>query len=204
MVYGGEESMHVGVNSGYLAGDTSYVRSVRMRQEARKAFIDADNEDRVRRAVERRTRPERGPFHPGCKVYVWRPGKRSGEGEPIPWFWRGPGTVIGSCGHDKIWVSSGTKVLKCAPEQLRRLRYEDEATLRLIPQELIDWSHVVSKKGVATFHDISAEQKPPTEEAESGQDYWELNGIQELICMFLRLQTNHPLRSIASTVDEKQ
>ncbi|CAK9001698.1 H3 lysine-79 specific) [Durusdinium trenchii] len=80
MVYGGEESMHVGVNSGYLAGDTSYVRSVQMRQEARKAFIDADSEDRVRRAVERRT--------------------------------------------------------------------------RLIPQELIDWSHVVSKKGVATFHDV--------------------------------------------------
>ncbi|CAK9019993.1 unnamed protein product [Durusdinium trenchii] len=149
---------------------------IEMRQEARKAFIDADNEDRIRRAVERRTRPERGPFYPGCKVYVWRPGKKKDDGS-MPWFWRGPGTVIGASGSDKVWVSFGTKVLKCSPEQLRRLRSEDEATIRLIPQELIDWSHVTSKRGVATYHDISADGRPPSEEAESGRDYWELNGI---------------------------
>ena len=176
MVYSGDENPHVGINSGYLAGDASFVRAVQMRQEARKAFIDADNEDRIRRAVERRTRPERGPFYPGCKVYVWRPGKKKDDGS-MPWFWRGPGTVIGASGSDKVWVSFGTKVLKCSPEQLRRLRSEDEATIRLIPQELIDWSHVTSKRGVATYHDISADGRPPSEEAESGRDYWELNGI---------------------------
>ena len=195
MVYGGEDNLHVGVNSGYLAGDASFVRSVQMRQEARKAFIDADSEDRIRRAVERRTRPERGPFYPGCKVYVWRPGRKKEDGSSVAWFWRGPGTVIGSSGHDKVWVSFGTKVLKCSPEQLRRLRAEDEASIRLIPQELIDWSHVISKRGVATYHDISADRRPPSEEAESGRDYWELKRqihVQPRNHLYVPLEADEP------------
>ena len=69
-------------------------------------------------------------------------------------------------------MSFGSKILKCAPEQLRRLTPEDEAAIRLIPPELVDWSHETSKRGVATFHDISMEGKPSEEKS----DYWELNG----------------------------
>ena len=169
LLYSGEP--HVGINSGVLAGEPSFVKSIEIRQAARKAFIDADNEERIRRAIEHRTRPERGPFIPGCKVYVWRPGKPKSTRAKTN-MWRGPGTVIGNTDQSKFWVSFGSKILKCAPEQLRRLTPEDEAAIPLIPPELVDWSHETSKRGVATFHDISMEGRP----AEEKGDHWELNG----------------------------
>ena len=74
----------------------------------------------------------------------------------------------------KFWVSLGTKVLKCSPEQLRRLLPEQEALVKMVPKELIDWNKQVSKRGVATFHDISAEPKPNQDGRIS--DYWEMTG----------------------------
>ena len=166
------------VNSGFLAGDPSYVKALNLRQEARKAFIEADHEERVRRAIEHRTRPERGPFVPGCKVFIWRPGNIKKDGEKA-WFWKGPGTVIGSADASKIWVSLGSKVFKCAPEQLRRLKPEDEAAIKLVPEELIDWNHQTSKRGVATFHDVSGEERPKDVfQRLHEEDFWEFYGIR--------------------------
>ena len=50
MIYGGDGGAVI--NSGFLAGDPSYVKSVQIRHEARKAFCEVDHEDRVRRAIE--------------------------------------------------------------------------------------------------------------------------------------------------------
>ena len=163
---------HVGVNSAILCGDDSYFRANQIRVEARKAFVERDNDDRIRRAIERRTRPERGPFPAGAKVYVWRPGGLKGSSKAHRW--RGPGTVIGHSDQSKFWVSFGSKVLKCAPEQLRRLSPDAEAAVRLVPHELVDWEKAVSSRGVATFHDISAGEIPQeTDQVTAGQDYWQ-------------------------------
>ena len=180
MVY--DSGPNVVVNSGYLAGDPSYVKSVQIRHEARKAFCEADHEDRVRRAIEHRSRPERGPFHAGCKVFVWRPGGLKPSGDRA-FYWRGPGTVIGNTDSSKYWVSFGSKVLKCAPEQLRRLSAQDEAAVKLVPEELVDWSFQSrSAKGVATFHDISQEEKPvDVLQKLDQQDYWEYTGGERMV-----------------------
>ena len=174
MIYGGDGGAVI--NSGFLAGDPSFVKSLQIRHEARKAFCEVDHEDRVRRAIEHRTRPDRGPFIPGCKVYVWRPGGKRPGGD-LTYYWRGPGTIIGNTDANRYWVSFGSKVLKCAPEQLRRLSAEDEAAIKLVPDELMDWTHQVSKRGVATYHDISGEAKPKQIfGGEDGTDHWIVNG----------------------------
>lgn len=180
MIY--DHGPNVVVNSGYLAGDPSYVKSVQIRHEARKAFCEADHEDRVRKAIEHRSRPERGPFYAGCKVFVWRPGGLKPSGDRA-FYWRGPGTVIGNTDSSKYWVSFGSKVLKCAPEQLRRLTTQDEAAVKLVPEELVDWSfQSKSSKGVATFHDISEEAKPvDVLQKLDQQDYWEYTGGERMV-----------------------
>ena len=180
MIY--DHGPNVVVNSGYLAGDPSHVKSVQIRHEARKAFCEADHEDRVRRAIEHRSRPERGPFYAGCKVFVWRPGGLKPSGDRA-FYWRGPGTVIGNTDSSKYWVSFGSKVLKCAPEQLRRLTTQDEAAVKLVPEELVDWSfQSKSSKGVATFHDISEEAKPVDAlQKLDQQDYWEYTGGERMV-----------------------
>ena len=173
LLYSGDD--HVGINSAILAGDHNFCRSMEIRQTARTAFMEADNDERIRRTIDHRSRPERGPFPPGSKVYVWRHGNQKKKSSRQSMFWRGPGTVIGSSDNcTKFWVSLGTKVLKCSPEQLRRLLPEQEALVKMVPKELIDWNKQVSKRGVATFHDISAEPKPNQDGRIS--DYWEMTG----------------------------
>ena len=196
MVY--DNGPNVVVNSGYLAGDPSYVKAVQIRHEARKAFCDADHEDRVRRAIEHRSRPERGPFYAGCKVFVWRPGGLKPSGDRA-FYWRGPGTVIGNTDSSKYWVSFGSKVLKCAPEQLRRLTIQDEAAVKLVPEELVDWSYQSkSAKGVATFHDISQEEKPVDvlQQADQ-QDYWEYTGGERMVRVHVTPRNRRYVPSVA-------
>ena len=180
MIY--DSGPNVVVNSGFLAGDPSYVKAVQIRHEARKAFCEADHEGRVRRAIEHRSRPERGPFHAGCKVFVWRPGGLKPSGDKA-FYWRGPGTVVGNTDSSKYWVSFGSKVLKCAPEQLRRLLPQDEAAVKLVPEELVDWSYQSkSSRGAATFHDISQEEKPTDVlQKFDQQDYWEYTGKERMV-----------------------
>ena len=175
-MYGGGEDVNVVVNSGYLAGDPSYVKSMEIRQAARRAFIEYDHEDRVRRAMEHRTRPERGPFIPGCKVYIWRPGNVKPSGDRS-YYWKGPGTVIGNGDSSKYWVSLGSKVLKCSREQLRRLMVSDEAAVKLVPKELTEWRQFTSRRGVATFHGISKDPQPVDMFQNADEDdYCEVNG----------------------------
>eukprot|EP00435_Cladocopium_sp_Y103_P021628 s655_g5.t1 len=58
-----------------------------MRENARKAFHDADNNAALRRAALRRERPDRGMYSPGEWVMYWRSSETS-KG------WRGPAGVI--------------------------------------------------------------------------------------------------------------
>ena len=70
-------------------GDTSrFQQNLARRITARKAFIDADHDSKVRRAIQRRSRPDRDVFEVGQYVMFWRSGKGVKEGN-----WNGPGPL---------------------------------------------------------------------------------------------------------------
>ena len=118
------------VGSGLEAGEPAYLRRHAIRQAARRAFVEADDEARLRRAAAHRTRPAAGPLSEGDLVYVWRRGMR--ELKP---HWHGPGRVIGNVGA-RVWVALGAKVYRCAPEQVRRPSLEQEELSRLLPSDV--------------------------------------------------------------------
>ena len=162
-----EDQLGVVHNSAICHGVGSVIRAHEIRQAAHRAYITIDEDDKVRRAVEHRSRPQRGPFQFGDYVYYWRKYPRDGsEGR-----WHGPGVIIGKHGDSRFWVAVGTKVLKCAPEQLRRTTEEQEAAIRMVTQDM-----VVKKRGSQgsqVYVDISGEEKPPDGDdgpGESGQE----------------------------------
>lgn len=59
-------------SSGIAMGESSHERRSQIRRIARQKCIEAEEEERVRRAVMHKTRPQRGPFLPGQLVYFWR------------------------------------------------------------------------------------------------------------------------------------
>ena len=144
-------------SSALQAGETMYLRRQAIRHAAHKSYLEAHEEDRVRRAVNHRTRPDRGPFSPGELVYFWRMWPKEKKA-----YWHGPGTVIGfHNGRSKIWVAKGAKMYKCSPEQLRKVSSEQEAILRMLPEDLIQLGSSLASRGSGNYIDLSIQGKPP-------------------------------------------
>ena len=145
------------INSGLVQGESVFEKRMSYRHAARKAFLEADSDSRIRKALEHRSRPERGPFPPGALVYFWRRHRFENK-----CHWHGPAVVIGSQ-SSKLWIAQGTKVYRCCPEQVRRLTPEQEATIKLLPADVVHVRHEVSARGAGTYHDISDQDRPPAE-----------------------------------------
>ena len=91
-------------------------QDLQRREQARVAFIQADNDNAYRRALLRRSRPQMESFEAGDWVLYWRRQKNGGRGERGRWY--GPGQVV--CSDRKvIWISHCGQLIRAAPEQTR-------------------------------------------------------------------------------------
>ena len=111
-------------------------RTLRMREEARKAFHEADNSSKVRRALLKRSRPVRGPWHKGQWCLIWRKkvnGAHRGQG-----YWHGPGQVFSTEGDNIVWVSARGKLYRCSAECLR-------------PASLREWQQAIGNHCVSRY-----------------------------------------------------
>ena len=146
--------------SGLQSGESGFVRRQTLRNEARMAYLAAHEEDRLKQANNHRTRPRRGPYEPGQLVYFWRMWPKEKKA-----CWHGPGTVIGyHDGQSRVWVFSGMKMYKCSPEQLRPVTEEQEAMIRLLPQDMRVLQRNVQGRGSGNYIDLSSGGCPPENE----------------------------------------
>ena len=84
------------------------------REAARKAFVTADNDAALRRAMLRRSRPGGQKYAPGEWVMCWRQGRGAQEG-----FWAGPMKIVVHENSQTIWTTQASKLFRCAPEHVR-------------------------------------------------------------------------------------
>ena len=129
----------------------------RDRPAARQSFVDAENEERLKRAASRRTRPSGPELTIGDLVLVWR--RTVGETKA---HWHGPGHVLGAQGS-RMWVAHATKVHRCSPEQARRLNPEHERLVRLVPQDLQVCQHKRRERGAGNVVEVDRREDPPVE-----------------------------------------
>ena len=128
------------------------------RECARRAFIAADNDDRLRRAFLRRHRPHRGQWTKGETVMFWR----NGLGQ-VPGRWHGPATVINHENDSVVWISHIGRIYRTAPEHIRSLSLREG-------QEFLD-SHTPESsdiprqigKGVFQYEDLTEGPHPSTD-----------------------------------------
>ena len=91
-----------------------FLENLARREAARKAFVSADHDQKLRRALLRQSRPNRGSFDKGQWVMFWRSGK---TGQPSQWI--GPGKVVVTEDQNIVWVTYLSRLYRCAPEHLR-------------------------------------------------------------------------------------
>ena len=91
-----------------IEGDdvSEFANTVRLRVTARRAFVAADTDARLRRAVVARTRPDRLVYSTGDRIYYWRNGA-----------WHPQSAVmVSQVGAGHYFIDSGGRVFKVAAE----------------------------------------------------------------------------------------
>ena len=99
-----------------LPEGVAFRRDLLRREQARVAFVQADNDCAYRRALLRRNRPKATNFEPGDGVLYWRRQRGGTRGERGRW--KGPGQVL-SGDSRVVYVSHCGQLIRAAPEQLR-------------------------------------------------------------------------------------
>ena len=83
-----------------------------MRESARKAFHEADNNMAIRRAALRRSRPHRGDYLPGEWVMIWKLSENTRR-------WVGPCKVITQESTQSLFAMYHGTLIRAAPEHVR-------------------------------------------------------------------------------------
>ena len=99
-----------------LPEGVAFRRDLQRREQARVAFVQADNDCAYRRALLRRSRPRAASFERGDWVLYWRRQRGGTRGERGRWY--GPGQVL-SGDNRVVYVSHCGQLIRAAPEQLR-------------------------------------------------------------------------------------
>lgn len=90
----------------------AFRKSLELRERARKAFHEADNDQALRRACLRRSRPDRRAYDPGEWVMLWQPQINGGH-------WFGPHKVVALEKSNSLWATQGGKLYRRALEHVR-------------------------------------------------------------------------------------
>ena len=84
------------------------------RESARKAFVQTDHDQALRRSILRKTQGKPQKYHPGEWVMVWRQGKGAYADQ-----WIGPMRVVVHENAQTVWTTMAAKLYRAAPEHVR-------------------------------------------------------------------------------------
>ena len=161
------------IDSAVMNGEQAFIRRMNIRRAARAAFMDADAESKVRRALHARSRTQGEPMKTGDLAYVWRKAKKA-----TCHHWHGPGHVLGTQGS-RVWVTIGPKVYWCSVEQFQRPSEEQEAMIRLLPEHLRVIRNTVAERGAGNVVVLEGGNLPPKSEMEPNMSHAEEPGQGE-------------------------
>ena len=133
-----------------------------IRRAASKAFMEADCDDALRRAITSGPRSVQD-FGVGELVYFYRMGAEHQLKFNLG-YWHGPGRVVMVDLPSTIWVSHQGHLVKASPERLRRASPEEELTLSGWIDEVLNTRELVDGEPKKGYIDLSDEPLPPDEE----------------------------------------
>ena len=139
-----------------LAEGIRFRADLALRERARKAFCQVDNDQACRRALTHRSRPSRGHYEKGEWVMIWR---KRGESNGS---WQGPMQVIIQEGTQVVWVTMGNKLFRVPPEHVRPLSAVEETKIGPEPETSMADSSIRPPHGGTQYHDLTNQTSPET------------------------------------------
>ena len=172
--------------------DSGAERSVAIRMAARKAALELQDSDDLRRALAARPRPAKR-FAVGDKVAYWRRGKGQGFKQGGA-RWHGRATVVGFQG-DNLIVSHRNNFLRCAPEQVRHATLAEVTGDTLVENVLRGAQAVLQQSGHQGMVDLTQSERPPT-----------LESVHDVVKRNTLIESNqfHPAPTLSSTEQDME
>ena len=100
------------------------------RESARKAFVQTDHDQALRRSILRKTQGKPQKYHPGEWVMVWRQGKGAYADQ-----WIGPMRVVVHENAQTGWTTMAAKLYRAAPEHVRPVSAMEAREIVVLPNE---------------------------------------------------------------------
>ena len=142
-------------------------------QVATKAISQANNDDRLRRALLRRYSGVKHSLQTGDLCYYWRDVVNSQKPGPKI-SWKGPATVVmvETQPHEVLWLVHGTTMLRASPEHVKPLLSPDPSTSSTTtidqPLQRAQLSlQQIRNRGVTQYVDLTKSNKRAREEVET-------------------------------------
>ena len=138
-------------DSGNEIPDPSFLEHLQGMETAREAWLNARNEERIKRASRSRNRPL-AHFRPGDEVDFWRRGKGKGARPHIKGRFHGGAVVLAtSTENDEedgsrkprkvVWITHAGTLIKCAPEHLRYSSERARQSANMGQAQRLPWTH---------------------------------------------------------------
>ena len=158
-------------------------------QVATKAITQANNDDRLRRALLRRYSGVKHPLQTGDLCYYWRDVVNSSRPGPKI-SWKGLATVvmIEREPHEVLWLVHGTTMLRASPEHVKPVLSPETSTTTITMEQPLQRAQQslqqIRNRGVTQYVDLLVEtedemdqtdQPSPPEPSSVGCDSWSVS-----------------------------
>ena len=154
-----QEDTHVAASDAVLA-DAGYQRSQAVRQAARLAVLQCQDDKALRSALRARPRVQR-QFMSGDWVYYWRSQKWHNGVLLKGGRWHGAALILGRIGVNWV-VAHRRNLFRCSPEQLRHATQDEQAIAKFDQSELLGIKTLLEKGQFpkSQFVDLVNQEQP--------------------------------------------
>ena len=149
-------------------GDFTVERAMKMRRAAAEAFLEADANEALRRAISTGPRPMQD-YDIGEMIYFYRMGADKAKKFALG-YWCGPARIMMIDQPSTIWASYRGTLVKAAPERVRRASLEENLGLSGWPSDLVKNKHDPCTDPKKGYIDLSEHPLPSEVELQDGED----------------------------------
>ena len=145
----------------HLGGSVSFEDELLKRTTAKLALVQADADNKLRRALLRRYAGTNTPLEVGQKCYFWRDAKAS---DLVKIRWKGPAVVVMKEVDDEnkprvYWLAHKTQLLRCAPHHVRADIGANRETVISSLKTADECVRQLRSRGVTRYVDLHAANK---------------------------------------------
>ena len=148
--------------SGSKMTDLAIERSMKLRKAAAQAFIEADANDALRRAISSGPRPWID-YEIGELVYFYRMGADK-KLKFSPSYWQGPARIVMTDQPSTIWLTHRGFLVKASPERIRRASLEENMSISGWLEDIVGAKKDIATEPCRGYLDLSDHPLPPEED----------------------------------------